>query len=280
MLRSLSQYGVFVEAQDGQFGNSEVSEHMRADSPNSLREAILFLNHNVSLRAWLELEHTLVDGQSRFVEVNGSPLFKLFAEDKQLSEYFAKCMANVYGPESVKIAAGYPFGQFRDLIDVGGGQGHILAAILSAHTDLQGTLFDIPPTAALAERFLRDCGFQDRCRVVGGDFFIQVPSSHEAYLVKAVLHDWDDIKAVEILRQCRKAMGDKGTLLIVEEVVIPGRVVGNPHRFVDLEMLVHFGGKERTEPEYAKLMADAGFSFGKVVPIKDSFLSVIEGHPK
>jgi C-methyltransferase len=110
VLRALAQYGVFSETENGQFENSDASEYMRADVVPSLREAILFLNHNVSLRAWLELEQTLKDGRSHFVDINGAPLFKLFAKDKRLSEYFAKCMMNLYGPEAVKIATGYPFG--------------------------------------------------------------------------------------------------------------------------------------------------------------------------
>lgn len=279
VLRGLAQYGVFRETVDGLFENSDISEYMRGDMVPSLREAILFLNHNVSLRAWLELEETLKDGRSRFVDVNGAPLFKLFAGDRRLGEYFAKCMINIYGPEAAKIAAGYPFGQFQTLIDVGGGQGHILAAILSRHQNLQGALFDIEPTAALATRFLQEQGLADRCRVLSGDFFAEVPSGYDAYLVKSVLHDWNDAKATEILKQCRKAMGANGRLLIVEEVVVPRQVVGNPHRFVDLDLMVHLGGKECTEPDYANVMNDAGFSLARIVPLKDSFFSVIEGRP-
>ena len=279
VLRGLAQFGVFRETMDGQFENSDLSEYIRADVSPSLRDAILFLNHNVSLRAWLELEQTLKDGQSRFVDVNGAPLFKLFAGDEHLGEHFAKCMINLYGPEAAKIAVGYSFGQFQKVIDVGGGQGHILAAILSAHRSVHGTLFDIEPTAALARDFLQARKLSDRCRVMGGDFFVDVPSGHDAYIVKSVLHDWSDAKATEILKQCRKAMNEKSRLLIIEEVVVPRQVVGNPHRFVDLDLMIHLGGKERTEVEYAKLMRDAGFSLGQIVPVKDSFFSVIEGFP-
>jgi hypothetical protein len=279
VLRGLAQFGVFRETENGLFENSDLSEHMRTDVSTSLREAILFLNHNVSLRAWLELEQTLQDGQSRFVDVNGAPLFKLFARDQHLGEYFAKCMINLYGPEAAKIAAGYPFAQFHDLIDVGGGQGHILAAILSAHPSVRGTLFDIEPTAALARDFLQARGLSDRCRVIGGDFFVEVPSGHDAYVVKSVLHDWNDAKAIEILKGCRKAMNPNSRLLIIEEVVVPRQVVGNPHRFVDLDLMIHLGGKERTEAEYVKLMSDAGFSCVRIVPVKSSFFSVIEGLP-
>jgi O-methyltransferase domain len=279
VLRALTQYDVFRETADGRFENTDISKCMRADATASLREMILFLNHNVSLRAWLELEQTLTDGKSRFVEVNGAPLFKLFAGDERLGEYFAKCMTNIYGPEAAKLATGYPFEQFRNVVDVGGGLGHILAAILSVHQNLEGILFDIEPTAVLAKDFMRNRGLADRCKVVGGDFFVEVPTGYDAYIVKSVLHDWDDAKATAILKQCRKAMTDNSRLLIVEEVLIPGQMVGNPHHFVDLDLMIHLGGKERTEPEYARIMGDAGFSLTQIAPVKDSFFSVIEGLP-
>ena len=279
VLRALAQYGVFRETPDGRFENSDTSEYMRSDAEPSLREAILFLNHNVSLRAWLELEQSLKDGRSHFVDVNGAPLFELFERDKKLNEHFAKCMINLYGPEGTKIASGYPFGRFRTLIDIGGGQGHILAAILLAHKETRGTVFDIEPTAALARNFLLNRGLADRCDALGGSFFVKVPSGYDAYILKSILHDWDDDKATEILKICRQAISQQGRLLVIEEVVVPRQIVGNPHRFVDLEMLVHFGGKERTESDYNKLMRSAGFSLERVVPIKDSFFSVIEAAP-
>jgi O-methyltransferase domain len=114
---------------------------------------------------------------------------------------------------------------------------------------------------------------------VGGSFFVAVPSGYDAYILKSILHDWDDAKATEILKTCRQAIPRHGRLLIIEEVVVPRQIVGSPHRFVDLEMLVHFGGKERTELEYDNLLRSAGFSLERVVPIKDSFLSVIEAAP-
>jgi O-methyltransferase domain len=279
VLRALAQYGVFRETADGRFENSDLSQYMRSDAEPSLRETILVLNHNVSLRAWLELEQSLKDGKSHFVDVNGAPLFELCERDKSLNENFAKSMINLYGPEAAKIASGYPFGQFRTLIDVGGGQGHILAAILLAHKDTRGTVFDIEPTAALARNFLLDRGLADRCDAVSGSFFVEVPSGYDAYILKSILHDWDDAKATKILKTCRQAIPQQGRLLIIEEVVVPRQTVGSPHRFVDLEMLVHFGGKERTESEYDKLMRSAGFSLERVVPIKDSFFSVIEAVP-
>lgn len=279
VLRAVSQYGVFSEREDGQFENTEVSSHMRSDVPGTLRETILFLNHDVSLRAWLEFDQTLKDGKCRFADVNGAPLFELFTRDKELSEYFGKCMANLYGPQAAKIASGYPFGKYASLIDVGGGQGHILAAILSRHEMLHGTLFDIAPTAALARRFLGQCSLANRYEVLDGDFFVAVPTGYDAYLLKSVVHDFDDDDAMKILRNCRKTIQTNGALLIIEEVVVPRQTMGNTHKLVDLDLLVHFGGKERTVGEYERLLSDAGFKLERITPVKDSFFSVIEATP-
>ncbi len=279
VLRALAQYGVFAESIDGKFENTDLSNFMRSEVDSSLRDAILFLNHDVSLRAWLAFEQCMKDGRSHFCEVNGTSLFALVAEDNKLNEHFAKCMANLYGPEAEKIAAGYGFGKFRRMIDVGGGQGHIMAAILAAHPAPTATVFDLESTAALAREFMASRGLADRCDTVGGNFLVDVPSGYDAYILKSILHDWDDAKAIEILKTCRKAVSHDGRLLIIEEVVVPRQSVGNPHRLIDLEMLVHFGGKERTEAEYRVLMASAAFSLERIVPIEGSFFSVIEGVP-
>jgi hypothetical protein len=279
VLRALAQFGVFAETADDKFENTELSQYMRSEVESSLRDAILFLNHDVSLHAWLALEHSLKDGRSHFIEANGASLFALLAQDNKLNGHFAKCMANLYGPEAAKIASGYDFGEFQRIIDVGGGQGHIMAAILAAHPALHGTVFDLEPTAALAQEFLASRGLIDRCDAVGGDFLCDVPSGYDAYVLKSILHDWDDAKATGILRTCRKAIPSNSRLLVIEEVVIPRQCVGNSHRLIDLEMLVHFSGKERTKPEYHALLEGAGFSLERVVPIKGSFFSVIEGVP-
>ncbi len=279
VLRALAQYGVFQETVTGEFENTDMSEYMRSEADPSLRDAILFLNSNTSLRAWLELERSLKDGKSHFIDVNGATLFDLLAKELDLNEHFAKCMINLYGSEGAKIASGYPFGRFRSLIDVGGGQGHIIAAILSVHEKTKGAVFDIEPTVPLANEFLLKRGLQDRCHIFGGDFFVEIPGGYDAYILKSILHDWDNGKAEEILRVCRQAIPPHGRLLVIEEVVVPRQMVGNPHQFVDLEMLVHFGGKERSKSDYDMLMRGAGFSLDRVVPIKGSFFSVIEGIP-
>ena len=211
--------------------------------------------------------------------MNGGPLFDLFKSDQKLSDYFGKFMVTLYGGEGCRIAKGFPFGDFKRLIDVGGGPGHILAAILSEHPGLHGTLFDIEPTAVLARDYLSSRGLSDRTTVIGGDFFVEVPEGYDVYMVKSVIHDWDDATAVEILRNCRKAMSPDSRMLIVEEVIVPQKTVGNPHKFVDMDLFMHLGGGERTEKEYREIMNSSGFELDQVIQVRDSFFSVLVGQP-
>ncbi|WP_419912469.1 methyltransferase [Hoeflea sp.] len=216
VMRALTQFGVFEELPDGRFANTPMSEYLRGDTQPSLRDAFLFLNHDVSLMPWLKIGDTLKDGASRFNDIHGGPLFSLFAKDQELADHFARCMRNLYGTQGGRIAAGYPFSRYSRLIDVGGGQGHVLAAILAANPEMKGTLFDIEATAPLARDFFAGLGLDGRTEVIGGDFFIELPGDHDAYMVKSVLHDWDDDKAVAILETCRAAMPQDADLLIVD----------------------------------------------------------------
>ena len=190
-----------------------------------------------------------------------------------------KFMVGIYGSEGPKIAAGYPFGRFDTLIDIGGGQGHILAEILKQHYDLKGALLDLPPTAEVARHFLAGQGLSHRCDVFAGDFFQAVPAGYDAYVIKSVLHDWDDGKAVQILRHCRDAMPSHGRVLVIEIVVYPGKPMGHLHPMIDLEMMVTFGGKERTAQEFATVLRRAGLTLEQVTPIHGSFFSVVEARP-
>jgi predicted O-methyltransferase YrrM len=147
------------------------------------------------------------------------------------------------------------------------------------HPALQGALFDLPPTADIARQFLAGQGLSHRCDVVAGDFLQAVPRGYDAYLLKSVLHDWDDEHAVQILRQCRAAMPRHGRVVVVEIVVTPGQPLGHPHPMIDLEMLVTYGGQERTAPEFATLFTRAGLALAQVLPITDSFFSVVEATP-
>jgi hypothetical protein len=279
LMRGLADIGVFAETSEGRFANTDVSAYIRTDATPSLREMILILNDDAVLHGWQRLPTVLQSGAPAFAEANGVPFFQYIAADPTRSATMGKFMVGIYGAEGPKIAAGYPFGRFNTLIDIGGGQGHIIAEILKQHPALKGALFDLPPTADVARTFLAGQGLSHRCEVCAGDFFQAVPAGYDAYVIKSVLHDWDDEKAVQILRHCRDAMPSQGRVLVIEIVVSPGQPMGHPHPMIDLEMMVTFGGKERTVHEFATLFSGAGLALEKVTPITDSFFSVVEARP-
>jgi hypothetical protein len=279
LMRGLAGIRVFEETAEGRFANTDVSEYMRSDVTPSLRELILMLNDDAVLRGWQQLPTVLQSGAPAFAAANGVAFFDYIAADPQRSATVGKAMVGIYGAEGPKIAVGYPFGRFNTLIDIGGGQGHIIAAILHQHPALHGALLDLPPTAEVARHFLAGQGLSHRCEVFAGDFFTAVPAGYDAYVIKSVLHDWDDDKAGQILRQCRDVMPSHGRVLVIEIVVYPGQTMGHPHPMIDLEMMVTLGGKERTEHEFATLLSNAGLTLEKVTPINGSFFSVAEARP-
>jgi hypothetical protein len=275
-LRALAQIGLFAEVADGVFANTEVSEHLRSDVPYSLRNMVTVLDDEPVVQGWRRLSCVLASGKPAFDAVNGMGFFDWIRADAGRSAEMASFMGGIYGPQGPKIAEGYPFGSFSTLIDIGGGNGHVLAAILAKHPQLRGALFDLPPTANVAKQFLAERGLATRCEIFGGDFFDKVPDGYDAYMLKSCLHDWHDVKAIEILRRCGKAMPDHGRVLIVEIVLAPGRAIGHPHKLIDLEMMVTLGGKERSEQEFAALLTQAGMKLVSVTPISGSFFSVVE----
>jgi hypothetical protein len=277
LLRALSYVGVFRENIDGRFTNTDVSAYLRADADPSLREMSLILNDDAVLHGWQHLEQVLETGNPAFAAVNGQTFFEHVASDPKRSETMARFMKGIYGPEGPRIAVGFPFGRFGRIIDIGGGPGHILADILRAQPEIKGAVFELPRTAEVARRFLTDHGLADRCEVFAGDFLEAVTPGYDAYFIKSTLHDWDDEKSVQILRNIRNAMPAHGRVLVTEIVLEPGKPIGHPHRFIDMEMMVSFGGKERTAEEFGDLLRRAGLHCEQVHPIEGSFFSVVEG---
>jgi SAM-dependent methyltransferase len=275
LLRALTAYGIFQESHDGAFAQTELSACMCEGSSPSVREMILVLNDDAVLKAWQQLPAVLESGAPAFASANGVSFFEHIASDRQRSALMGSFMTAIYGPEGGKIAAHFPFGRFGSLVDIGGGQGHVLVEILQRNPALRGALFELPQTAEIAREFLAAKGFAG-CDVIAGDFFKSVPPGFDAYFIKSVLHDWNDEAAARILRSCRDAMPEQGRVLIAEIVVEPGRPVEHPHRLIDLEMMVSFGGKERTAEDFEQLLSGAGLKLERITRIENSFLAVLE----
>jgi SAM-dependent methyltransferase len=212
--------------------------------------------------------------------VLGSAPFQYMAEHPEEGAIFNDAMT----AGSTHTARGVPvacdFSSFATVVDAGGGHGALLAAILKANPAVRGVLFELPHVAEGARKPITDAGLAGRCEIVSGDFFESVPGGADAYILKAVIHDWDDARSVKILKNCHRAMSPKGRLLLVE-LVLPARVDHSPWSQIgtgsDVNMLVNIGGRERTDAEFEALFAAAGFRLTKIVAVPGSLSSVLEG---
>jgi C-methyltransferase len=280
VLRLLVSVGVFAEDEQGRFGSTALGECLRADVPGSARAAVrLFAGARVQ-DSWKELEYCVRTGEPAFRKRGVSDPFAEMAEDPDAAANFDAAMAEFTRMTAIVVAATYDFAPFRTIVDVGGGNGALLIGILGAHPHLDGIVFDLPHVVERAVKNLEASGLSERCRVVGGDFFEQVPAGGDAYLLKHVIHDWGDEHAITILRNCHRAMGPDSRLLIVEGVYperIDQSLASRGAAANDVNMLVSTGGRQRSEAEFRSLFERAGFALERIVPTP--MAGVIEGAP-
>jgi SAM-dependent methyltransferase len=220
--------------------------------------------------------HTVRTGQPGFDAAHGMPLFEFLAQHPSDASVFDAAMLERTAAFAPSVAAGYDFSEIRTVVDVGGGRGNLLAAILRGHGHLQGTLFELPAVAAGAKATLDAAGVTDRCKVVAGDFFHAVPADADCYVLANVLHDWHDTKAAEILASCRNAMTKHGRVLIIERLIPDNPAEALPVLLSDINMLVLTGGQERTNDEYSELLKASGLKLGSIQPVAFPY-GVIEG---
>ena len=277
LLRLLAGEGVFEELADGRFAQTPLSEMLRGDHDLSLRARAVFDGDEGTWRAWGNLLHSVRTGTSAFDHALGTGLFDYLKENPEASADFDALMAEQTGHWTGAIAAAYDFAGLETVVDVGGGNGALLAGLLGAHPDLRGVVFDQPHVVAGAPRILEAAGLSERCRIAEGDFFDSVPGGGDAYLLKFILHDWGDEDCAAVLKNCRRAMAESGRLLVIEILVEPGNTP-DYGRYLDLHMLVVAKGRERSEDEYRALFRAGGFALTRVVPTGTD-LSILEGWP-
>jgi hypothetical protein len=228
-------------------------------------------------RSWGHLLHSVRTGEPAFPEVYEMAPWEYWAAHPEENAVFKAAMTSLSSGVVNAVVRSYDFSRIGVLLDVGGGEGALLAAILAANPSLRGILFDQPNVVRSVGALLERAGVADRCEVVGGSFFEAVPTGADAYLLKSVIHDWDDEAAIEILRVCRAAMDDRGKLLVVERVIRPGNDP-DPAKFSDLNMLVIPGGQERTADDFELLYAGAGFKLSNIIRTGSPY-NIIEGTP-
>lgn len=273
LMRALASVGIFTEDNNGKFSLTSRADMLRSDIDGSERSFAIMMGAEFHA-TWGELLYSVQTGKPGFQKHFGIPFFQYMTENPNRHSIYDAAMTGVHGVETEPMLDAYDFGTFQTVVDIGGGNGLVLAAILNRHSTTQGVLFDLPPVADRARSIISELGLSDRCQIVGGDFFSSVPNGANAYVLRHIIHDWEDNDAIAILRQCKEAMSSDGKILVVE-IVIPPRNEPSFGKWLDLMMLL-VAGRERTQEEYSNLFSEAGLKLNRVIPTS-SEVSIIEG---
>jgi hypothetical protein len=269
VLRALVAAGVFTELEDGRFATNDAAAALRADAPGRMRDVVINFGEEM-YRAFGDLLHTVRTGETAFDAVFGAPLFEYYAANPEVEASAAARMLARTLPVASEFAASDVLRDARTLVDVGGGTGTLLAKVLRHHPALGGVLLERPGMLELAHGYLAQEGVADRCELVEGDFFSSVPPDGDVYVLKSVLHDWDDERCIAILQSCRAAM-DQAARLAIIELLLPERMTPSDPTLsaalLDLVMLAYAGGRERTEAEFRQLLDQARLRLVGTTPL-------------
>jgi hypothetical protein len=267
VLLFLAGVGVLDKVGPQRFALTPMSALLRTGVPGSVRPSVLFSLAESHWRPWGHMLHTVRTGETAFDHAHGTGLFEYLASHPEVGAAFNAGMLGNSPDHARLVAATYDFSKINVVVDVGGGRGRLLATILERYPRLRGILFDQPHVIEDAREILEEVGVVDRCELVGGSFFDAVPAGGDAYVLRNIIHDWDDDQAVAILTSCRRSMTDDARLVLVERYLAT-----DPHEAVlvlhaDLEMLVNVGGRERTTDEYASLLARSGLRLTRTIAL-------------
>lgn len=276
LLRTLVSLGIFAEDEAGKFQNTNLGETLGSDHPESIRDWAIMLGAPFIWRPWGQLDQAVITGKPVFNRIYGESFFEYLASHPEDAGIFNAAMNSGSSSSLSEILEAYDFSQFRYIVDVGGGHGALLEGILSVHPQMKGLLYDLPEVVAGAT-ILIDDAIADRYELRGGDFFEKVPKGADAYILKGIIHDWNDTDALTILRNCRSAIQPDGRLLLIEWVHEPSSGT-DQDIFHDLMMLTLLGGRERTKSDFGELLKRADFSLEKVIPTSGS-QSILECRP-
>jgi ubiquinone/menaquinone biosynthesis C-methylase UbiE len=274
LLRALASVGIFAEGDSRQFSLTPLAEPLRNNVAGSKR-ALALMSGDEQFRAWAEIDYSIRTGKMAFDKVFGKPIFDYLGEHPDKARIFDAAMVGIHGRESNAVLNAYDFSEFGVVADIGGGNGSQITEILKKHTKMKGILFDLPHVIERAKERIQASGLVDRCKLVAGSFFDAVPEGADAYVLRHIIHDWDEDKCLMILRSCHRAMRPASKLLVIESVIPPGNQPFHG-KFLDLVMLLIPGGKERTESEYRALFERAGFELTRILPT-GSEVSIAEG---
>jgi hypothetical protein len=279
LLRALASVGVFHESAPHTFELTPVGELLRAEREGSVRDMVLWLDNPFHYQTYAALPDAVKTGQTVVEKVFGESCFGYLEKNREVGEVFNRAMTMFSQMLTPAVLDAYDFSWLdgKTLVDIGGGHGHLLTAILQKYPKIRGVIFDLEHVHAGANARIGEAGLIDRCHTAGGDFFAAVPEA-DAYIMKHIIHDWSDEKALTILNNCRKHGRGQTKIILVEAVLTPGDEPGFA-KLLDLEMLLLPGGRERAEAEFARLFDQAGFTLKRVVQTQ-SPVCVLEAQKK
>ncbi len=262
-LRATAMMGIFTEVAPRVFANTPASSVLRSDHPSRALDSALWMTNPLHFRTYAEFDHSLRTGETCVEKATGHAIFDYFPTDHECNCEFNNAMTSISLMVIPAVLEAYDFSGMGTLCDVAGGHGMLLTSILKKHPDLSGILFDLEHVVAGGRERIQAEALSSRCGTASGDFFQAVPAA-DNYIMKHIIHDWDDQKAATILRNCAKAMRGNGKILLVEAVLSQGN---DPHlgKLIDIEMLAMPGGRERSEPEFAELFKEAGLRLNRVI---------------
>ncbi|MEO3757526.1 methyltransferase [Mycobacterium sp. B14F4] len=277
LMRALAAKGLLRHRRNDTFTLTKVGEALRSGVPGSMRDMVLFIGHRARWEDWGGLLHSVQTGEPSVLKLRGMPYWDYLETDPELAQVFNDAMTATSGMTNEIALSAYDFSDFKLIVDVGGGHGLLLSTILHRAPGARGLLFDLPAVVSGADTVLAAAGVADRCTAEGGSFLQGVPAGGDAYVMKNIIHDWDDESSSTILRNIRTAIAPNGKLLLLE-MVLPERTTSFIGYQLDLEMLITVGGRERTRTDYAKLLSRAGFRLDRVVDTVTP-LSIVEASP-
>ena len=273
LMRTLASLGVLTERTERRFALTDLGEALKTGAPGSARSSLIFSGSPWAQSGWDNLIYSVQTGKPGFDKAQGVPLFDYLAQHPEDASLFSEMMVGLHNQEPPAVASAYDFSVFETIVDVGGATGNMLATVLARYAGPHGILFDRPHVVKDAPALL-EARLSDRVTIEPGDFFQNVPTGADAYILSHIIHDWDEDQCQTILGHVRKAMNPAGRLLLVEMVLPPGDTP-HPGKMLDVTMLVQLGGQERTESEYASLLTKGGFRLTRVVPTA-SAVSIVE----
>ncbi|WP_437205963.1 methyltransferase [Planctomicrobium sp. SH664] len=277
LLRALASEGVFEEDDNRCFQLTPAAELLRTDVPRSQHALALMMGAPGHYAAWGELAEVVKTGENAFEKLFGKPVFDYLGEHPEEARTFDAAMTGINGRETGAVLSGYDFSAYGVIADIGGGNGSNLIALLRQYSQVRGILFDLPHVIERARPLIEEAGLADRCELRAGSFFDSVPAGADAYLMRHIIHDWDDEKSLAILGCIRRVIAPTGKVLVLEAVIPPGNRPFSA-KFLDLNMMLIPGGKERTEAEYRELFQQSGFALARIVRTCME-ISVVEAVP-